>query len=87
MPDRLWKSYIQQLATANNEFSALSPREREVLQLLAEGKSTKEIAALLCVSIKTVETHRQQIMSKLDIHSVAELIKYAIREGLTSLDS
>ncbi len=81
------EGYIHHLATANGEFSALSPREREVLQLLAEGKSTKEVAAVLCVSIKTVETHRQQIMGKLNIHSVAELIKYAIREGLTSLDS
>jgi len=82
------EDYIQHLATADVlEFSALSPREREVLQLLAEGKTTREIAALLCVSIKTVETHRQQIMGKLNIRSVAELIKYAIREGLTSLDS
>lgn len=67
-------------------FSALSPREREVLQLIAEGRSTKEIAALQQVSVKTVETRRQQIMEKLDLHSVAELTKYAIREGLTSLD-
>jgi two-component system, NarL family, response regulator NreC len=81
------EDYIHRLSTAANvEFSVLSPREREVLQLLAEGKTTKETGALLCVSIKTVETHRQQIMSKLDIHSMAELIKYAIREGLTSLD-
>jgi two-component system, NarL family, response regulator NreC len=81
------EDYIHHLSTAvSAEFSVLSPREREVLQLLAEGKSTKETAALLCVSIKTVETHRQQIMSKLNIHSIAELIKYAIREGLTSLD-
>jgi two-component system, NarL family, response regulator NreC len=82
------EDYIHHLAVADDaESSALSPREREVLQLLAEGKSTREAAALLCVSIKTVETHRQQIMSKLNIHNVAELIKYAIREGLTSLDS
>jgi two-component system response regulator NreC len=67
-------------------FSILSAREREVLQLLAEGKSTKETAATLHVSVKTVETHRKQIMDKLDIHSVAELTKYAIREGLTTLD-
>jgi two-component system, NarL family, response regulator NreC len=81
------EDYIHHLSTvANLEFSVLSPREREVLQLLAEGKTTKETAALLCVSVKTVETHRQQIMSKLNIHSIAELIKYAIREGLTSLD-
>jgi len=67
-------------------FSRLSPREREVLQLVAEGRTTKEIAALHEVSVKTVETQRKQIMDKLDLHSVAELTKYAIREGLTSLD-
>lgn len=67
-------------------FSILSSREREVLQLLAEGKSTKETAAGLNVSIKTIETHRKQIMDKLDIHSIAELTKYAIRQGLTSLE-
>jgi DNA-binding NarL/FixJ family response regulator len=67
-------------------FSVLTSREREVLQLLTEGKTTKQIAQKLHVSVKTVETHRQQIMNKLDIHSVAELTKYAIREGLTSLE-
>lgn len=66
-------------------FSQLSDREREVLQLMAEGKTTKEVAAHLNVSIKTVETHRTNIMTKLDIHSIAELTKYAVREGLTSL--
>jgi DNA-binding NarL/FixJ family response regulator len=71
---------------AVSAFSALSPREREVLQLIAEGRSTKEIAAAQAVSVKTVETRRKQIMDKLDLHSVAELTKYAIREGLTSLD-
>jgi DNA-binding NarL/FixJ family response regulator len=82
------EDYIQHLASAvKGESCALSPREREVLQLLAEGKSTREMASLLCVSVKTVETHRQQIMGKLNIHNVAELIKYAIREGLTSLES
>ena len=64
----------------------LSPRETEVLQLLAEGKSTREIAADLHVSIKTVETHRRNIMGKLGIDSVPGLTKYAIREGITSLD-
>ena len=67
-------------------FTILTEREREVLQLLTEGKATKEIASLLFVGIKTIETHRMQIMKKLDIHSVAELTKYAIREGLTSID-
>ncbi|MFH1463593.1 MAG: response regulator transcription factor [Pseudomonadota bacterium] len=65
--------------------SPLSDREREVLQLVAGGLSTKEIAFQLGVSVKTVETHRKQIMDKLDLHSVADLTKYAIREGLTSL--
>ncbi|MBA7557722.1 hypothetical protein ES705_50491 [subsurface metagenome] len=63
----------------------ITNREREVLKLFSEGNSTKEIAYTLCVSIKTVETHRLKIMKKLNIHSIAELTKYAIREGLTSL--
>lgn len=70
----------------NSAFQLLSPREREVLQLLAEGRATKEIAGQLSVSTKTVETHRRQIMEKLGLHSVAELTKYAIREGLTPLE-
>lgn len=65
-------------------YCALSPREREVLQLIAEGKSTKEVAASLSVSIKTAETHRRNLMEKLQRGSVAELTKYAIREGITS---
>jgi len=67
-------------------FSVLTPREREVLQLMAEGKSSRQIADHLVISIKTVETHRMQLMHKLQIFSVAELTKYAIREGLSSLD-
>jgi DNA-binding NarL/FixJ family response regulator len=63
----------------------LSAREREVLQAMAAGRSTKEIAFQLGISVKTAETHRRQIMEKLDLHSVAELTKYAIREGLSSL--
>ncbi len=65
-------------------FTLLSKREIEVLQLISEGKSTKEIANVLCVSVKTIETHRQQIMNKLNIRSIAGLTKYAIREGLTT---
>jgi len=65
----------------------LSAREREVLQLLAEGKTSKQIATELGVALSTVESHRRQIMSKLKIHSIAELTKYAIREGLTSVDA
>jgi two-component system response regulator NreC len=67
-------------------FSILTFREREVLQLLAEGKTTKEISSSLNISAKTVETYRKQLMDKLDIHSIAKLTKYAVREGLTSLD-
>ena len=66
-------------------FSLLTAREREVLQLYAEGATTREIADRLCVSVKTVETHRQRIMEKLEIRSIAEMTKYAVREGLTSL--
>jgi DNA-binding NarL/FixJ family response regulator len=66
--------------------SVLSAREREVLQLIAEGWSTKQIASHLYVSIKTIETHRRQIMKKLDLHNVADLTKYAIREGFTSIE-
>lgn len=66
--------------------SILRPREREVLQLLAEGCTSREIARRLHVSTSTVETHRRNIMRKLDVHSIAELTKYAVREGLTALD-
>lgn len=65
--------------------SRLSPREREVLQLLAEGKSAKQVGQILHVSSKTVHTHRQNIMAKLAIDSMPELTKYAIREGITAL--
>ena len=74
-------------ATSSSAFAVLTAREREVLQLMAEGKSTNQIADSLCVSTKTVEAHRKQIMDKLGIHSVAELTKYAIRQGLTSLEA
>ena len=67
--------------------SILSPRECEVLQLLAEGKSSKEIASILHISVRTADTHRRNIVKKLNLHSVAELTKYAIREGLTQLHS
>ena len=65
--------------------SALTPRQREVLQLVAEGKSAKEIASILNISLKTVEFHKGVIMNKLRLHSVAELTKYAIEHKITSI--
>lgn len=80
--------YVTRLSQSEYEaFRQLSGRERQVLQLLAEGNSTKEIAYKLGVSVKTIESHRQNIMSKLGIHSLAGLTKFAVREGLTSLES
>jgi DNA-binding NarL/FixJ family response regulator len=66
--------------------SGLTPREREVLQLLAEGMAAKEVAGHLSMSVKTVETHRRNMMVKLNMRSIAELTKYAVREGLVSID-
>ena len=77
-------NYLQWLLQKDSRSSTLSLREREVLQLISEGKNTKEIAFSLNLSGKTVEAHRRRIMEKLHIYSVAELTKYAIREGLTS---
>ena len=86
--DSVIKDYTYLLSKEDlSVFSILTTREREVLQLLSEGKTTKEIASHLKISVKTVETYKQKIMDKLNIHSVAELTKYAIREGLTSLDT
>lgn len=77
--------YVERV-TDGSGVEALSGREREVLQMLAEGNGTKEIALRLHVSTKTVETHRQHLMKKLKIDNVPDLTRYAIREGLTSLD-
>jgi two-component system response regulator NreC len=85
--DVVVQEYLQNLPrNESTVFTVLTAREREVLQLIAEGKSTKQTASVLNVSVKTIETHRQQIMEKLDMHSIAQLTKYAIREGLTSLE-
>jgi DNA-binding NarL/FixJ family response regulator len=82
------QDYVQHLGKdPSSSPDGLSPREREVLQLIVEGNTTPEIASVLNVSEKTVGTHRQHIMEKLDIHTIAELTKYAIREGLTFLES
>lgn len=80
----VFTDYVKMLSDPNWSWSGgLTAREREVLQLVAEGNTTKEIAATLHVSVKTVDSHREHIMDKLNIHNVAGLTKYAIREGLT----
>ena len=63
----------------------LTSRERQVLQLIAEGKSTKDVAALLGVSVKTAESHRSRLMQKLDIHETASLVRYAVKHGLVQI--
>lgn len=85
--DTIIGDYARQLTNAiPTPHPGLSPREREVLQLLAEGHSTKDIAERLHVSTNTIDTHRSKIMDKLEIRTFAGLVKYAIREGLTSLE-
>ena len=81
-----YMDHILKGAPATISSVILSTREREIIQLIAEGKSTREIALDLNVSTKTVETHRRRVMEKLDVRSIAELTKYAVREGLTSLE-
>jgi DNA-binding NarL/FixJ family response regulator len=71
-------------ATGEPAPDSLTPRQREILQLVAEGKSTKDVARLLDLSVKTVEAHRSQIMGRLEIHDLAGLVRYAIRTGLVS---
>jgi DNA-binding NarL/FixJ family response regulator len=84
--DIIVKDYVHRIPRNDlSSLTLLSPREREVLQLLAEGRRTRDIASALHVSAKTVDTYRLQIMEKLGIHSIAELTKFAIREGLTSI--
>jgi DNA-binding NarL/FixJ family response regulator len=79
--------YKYYMAVANKSAEIrLTPRERRIIQLLTEGKSTKQIASHLHVSPKTVDSNRREIMNKLGIFSIAELTKYAIREGLTSAE-
>ena len=82
----LVEDYMRQMQERQVEdsFDLLTTREREVLQLLAEGKNNKEAAAILNLSIHTVETHRSNILQKLNLHSGAELILYAVRKGVIS---
>ena len=75
-------SYVRRVGGEAGSLELLTPRQRETLQLVAEGKSTKEIARILHISVKTIETHRAQLMDRLDIHDVAGLVRYALRIGL-----
>jgi DNA-binding NarL/FixJ family response regulator len=83
---RMIQDYLQVVGGEGGALEQLTPRQREVLQLVAEGHSVKEIARVLHVSVKTVETHRAQLMERLDIHDVAGLVRYAIRVGLVASD-
>jgi DNA-binding NarL/FixJ family response regulator len=80
----LIKDYLQKME--QDPYERLTNREREVLKLVAEGRTSRDIAGLLCVSIKTVLGHRTKVMEKLDIHNRTELVKYAIRKGLITVD-
>jgi len=82
----LMEDYVREIRTrgAEDSFDLLTPREREILQLLAELKSNKDIAQRLNLSLYTVETHRRNLQEKLNLHSVAELILYAVRKGVIS---
>jgi DNA-binding NarL/FixJ family response regulator len=76
--------YLREVSSRPRPEEALTDRQREILQLIAEGHTSKEIARVLAVSVKTVETHRAQIMERLNIHDIAGLVRYAIREGLVT---
>ena len=78
------EGYLKVAEEGADPLAGLTARQREILQLVAEGKATKEIAALLEVSVKTVESHRAQLMERLDIHDVPGLVRFAIRAGLVS---
>ncbi len=83
--ERMVDQYVLSTVDSPASMAALSPRQKEVLELVAQGMSTKEVAAALKISTKTVDMHRHHMMGKLQLHSIAELTKYAIREGITAL--
>ena len=84
---RVIRDYLARTDEVHGAVEQLTSRQLEVLQLVAEGKNTKEIADILDVSVKTVEAHRLQLMQRLDIHDVASLVRYAIRSGLVSAEN
>jgi DNA-binding NarL/FixJ family response regulator len=77
-------SYLERVGGQSSPLEQLTPRQREILQLITEGKNTKEMASDLDISVKTVESHRLQLMERLNIHDIAGLVRYAIRSGLVS---
>ena len=83
---RVLQDYIQLVGSGGGMLDALTSRQREVLQLIAEGRTTKEIAQILHISVKTAESHRAQLMERLDIHDVTGLVRFAIRIGLVTLE-
>jgi DNA-binding NarL/FixJ family response regulator len=80
-------SYLERVGGQSSPLEQLTQRQREILQLIAEGKNTKEIASALDISVKTVESHRLQLMERLNIHDIPGLVRYAIRIGLASLET
>lgn len=78
------EDYVRRVGSGASPLDALTPRQREILQMIAEGLTTKEIAKTLDLGVKTVETHRSDLMRRLDIHEVAGLVRYAVRVGLVS---
>jgi DNA-binding NarL/FixJ family response regulator len=81
-PERRTNNNSSEPSTEPTGRSRLTAREREIVQLLAEGKSNKEVAQMLNISIKTAETHRTNIMNKLDLRSITELVRYAVRNNI-----
>ncbi len=81
------EDYVSSKNTSKPDLDDLTSREREILQMIAEGKSSKQIGTILHISPRTADSHRQRIMDKLNLYSLAELTKYAIRAGLTSLNT
>jgi DNA-binding NarL/FixJ family response regulator len=78
--------YVRRVSDDHSPLDSLTPRQREVLQLIAEGNTTRQMAQMLGVSVKTIETHRAQLMERLDIHDIAGLVRFAVRTGVVSAE-
>lgn len=84
--ERLMKSPVREARVSDSDYGRLTPREQEIMRMLAEGLRKSQIADRLCISIKTVENHRSNIMKKLDLHSAMDLVRYAAKLGLIDID-